>query len=82
MKATIEFDLLEEREDFERMSKANQLCCVIWDFQQYLRKLYRRDDERLSKMSADHLIEEMYGEDGKWWACLDEHGINLDRIWS
>ena len=37
MKAILEFDLPDDREEYERANAATKLCGFIWDYENYLR---------------------------------------------
>lgn len=43
-KATLEFNLPEEREEYELTVKAGALCSFIFEFSQYLRSQYKYND--------------------------------------
>lgn len=60
MKAIIEFDLNEERAEFELMVNANKWYCVVWDIDQELRRRtkYASDDEDSNVVEALYQFRE------------------------
>jgi len=64
MKAIIEFDLNEERAEFELMVNANKWYCVAWDIDQELRRRtkYASDDADAKVVEALYQFRETVGE--------------------
>lgn len=52
MKAILEFDLTEEREDFEQACNGHKYYGVLWEFDQHLRAKIKYD-EKLSEEVHD-----------------------------
>ena len=76
MKITFSFDTDSEhyqRDEYERMLKADDMCGCLWDIQQKIRGWYNHP-ERYEKLTEDSLAEFFNG-------VMEEHGINLDRLW-
>lgn len=76
MKITFEFDTDSEnfsRDEYERILKADDMCGCLWDIAQQVRGWYNHP-ERYEKLTEDSLSE-------FFWKTMDEHGINLDRLW-
>lgn len=71
MKVVIEFNLPEEKQDYDRCNKASDLCAFIWEFQNYLRTQSRYD-------GTDD-IHKIYS---KWFEMLNDEGIDLENIYS
>ena len=64
MKAILEFDLNEERAEFELVVNANKWYCVAWDIDQELRRRtkYASDDEDEKVVEALYKFRETVGE--------------------
>ncbi len=76
MKITFEFDTDSEhyqRDEYERMLKADDMCDCLWDLSQRIRG-WGKYPERYERLTEDSLSE-------FFWQTMDEHGINLDRLW-
>ena len=76
MKITFEFDTDSEsfsRDEYERTLKADDLCDCLWDIQQKIKGWYNHP-ERHEKLTEDSLAEFFN-------SVMDEHGINLERLW-
>jgi len=74
MRAVLEFDLPEDREEFHGASHANDFWCCLWDMDQHLRSLqkYAPDLEEKEGEMVDKLRE-------KLWDIMREHGITLEE---
>jgi hypothetical protein len=53
MKATLEFNLPEDQDDFQKASRANDLHYAIWEFDQWLRSQTKYAPDTMSKDSYD-----------------------------
>ena len=76
MLITFSFDTESEhysKDEYERMLKADDMCNCLWDLSQRIRGWYNHP-ESYEKLTEDSLSE-------FFWNTLDEHGINLDRLW-
>lgn len=76
MKITFSFDTDSEhyqRDEYERMLKADDMCDCLWDIAQRIRG-WCNHPERYEKLTEDSLSE-------FFWKTMDEHGINLERLW-
>jgi hypothetical protein len=62
MKAYLIFKLPEEREEHMLALKAGEYASALYDVEQYLRKLYKYDSDRVEKLSAAELLEEIRNE--------------------
>lgn len=67
MKITFEFDT--DSENYSRVC----MCDCLWDIAQRIRGWYNHP-ESYEKLTEDSLSE-------FFWKTMDEHGINLDRLW-
>lgn len=56
-KLILEFNLPEEREEAEITQKAGAYHSIIWDVQQYIRKLRKYDDREL--IPKDELVDSL-----------------------
>lgn len=76
MKATLEFNLPDDQEDFQLVTKAQDLYFVILEMHQYLRAKI--------KYAPDSMSEETYKEYEDTMEHLvtlvHEHGLNFDMI--
>ena len=76
MKIIFEFDTDSEhfsRDEYERMLKADDLCDCLWDINKKIKGWYNHP-ERYEPLTEDSLSE-------FFWKTMDEHGINLERLW-
>lgn len=76
MKITFEFDTDSEhfsRDEYERMLKVDDMCDCLWDIQQKISGWYNHP-ERHEPLNEESLST-------FFWKTIDEHGINLDRLW-
>jgi len=71
MKAILKYKLPKDRADFERASKADDLCSFIWDFGQYLRgqEKWAEEPDDIGKIRD------------KWVEMLNDNNIDLDKLW-
>ena len=74
MKAILEFDLNEERAEFELVVNANKWYCVAWDIDQELRRRtkYASDDEDEKVVEALYKFRETVGE------IMSKYNVNFD----
>jgi hypothetical protein len=75
MKAILEFNLPEERDEFEQASNAWKYHSVLWDFDQFLRNKIKYTGDEVTqdvyetlKMIRDNL-----------WIFIEEHNLDLDK---
>lgn len=68
-KATLQFDLPEERIEFKQATEAGSLASAIWDMDQWLRSKIKYEDCNELQCVRDQLYQ-----------ILDDHGINIDEI--
>lgn len=76
MKITFEFDTDSEhyqRDEYERILKADDMCDCLWNLSQRIRG-WCNHPERYEKLTEDSLSE-------FFWNTMDEHGINLERLY-
>ena len=79
MKAVLLFDLDDDnfgdREEFARIRHTTDICSALWDFENYLRQLYKYTElgEREDKM-VNNIAD-------KYYEIMREHGINLDELY-
>ena len=78
MKATIEFNLPEEDNDFRRYAAADDMASVLWDIDQWLRGKIKYPPEDI-KDGAYEAYDETREELSR---LMGEHDVNLDRIWT
>jgi len=71
MKAILKYKLPKDKADFERASRADDLCSFIWDFQQYLRGEWKYKE---TPDDIDTIYKKFNNE-------LYEHNIDLDKLW-
>ena len=71
MKATLKFNLPEERQEHLRAVKATDLCSILWDMDQWFRDEIKHNNKEHLQEARDKLGEFMY-----------DNGINLNEIYS
>ena len=62
MKAILEFDLPEDKEEFEAASKAVDWSILAWDIDQYIRNRLKYQTEKLDVSSAKEELELLRNE--------------------
>ena len=62
MKAILEFDLPEDKEEFEAASKAVDWSILAWDIDQYIRNRLKYQTEKLDTSSAKEELELLRNE--------------------
>ena len=62
MKAILEFDLPEDKEEFEAASKAMDWSILAWDIDQYIRNRLKYQTEKLDTSSAKEELELLRNE--------------------
>ena len=74
MKAILEFDLNEERAEFELTVNASKWYCVVWDIDQELRRRtkYASDDEDEKVVEALYKFRETVGE------IMSKYGLDFE----
>lgn len=76
MKITFEIDTDKEGTDLcelEQLKKASDMAAALWDLQEAVLGWYRHPCDQ-KPLNADTLLETFKD-------ILDEHGINLDKLW-
>lgn len=74
MKAILEFDLNEERAEFELVVNANKWYCVVWDIDQELRRRtkYASDDE------DSNVVEALYQFRETVLGIMNNHNVTFE----
>jgi hypothetical protein len=74
MKAILEFNLDEERAEFELVVNANKWYCVAWDIDQELRRRtkYASDEDDEKVVEALYQFRETVGE------IMSKYGVNFE----
>ena len=62
MKAILEFDLPEDKEEFEVASKAMDWSILAWDIDQYIRNRLKHQTEKLDMLIANKELELLRNE--------------------
>jgi len=75
MKATLEFNLPEEKQNFNLAIKGSDWWYVCWQMDQYLRKRVKYD-ESLSEEQRE-VYEDMRGE---LWRMMNESNVSFDEV--
>jgi hypothetical protein len=60
MKAILEFNLPEDKQEFELASKASKMYCTLWDFDVWLRTEIKYNNQEHYEPVRDKLRELMY----------------------
>lgn len=72
MKATLEFNLPEEREEFDTCNMASSMHCALHELREYLHRKYKHQEPENESRRAEH--DEIVKE---FWDILDSNGIDL-----
>jgi len=62
MKAILEFELPEDKEEFDAASKAMDWAILAWDIEQYIRNRLKYQTEKLDTSSAKEELELLRNE--------------------
>jgi len=62
MKAILEFELPEDKEDFDASAKGMDWAIVAWDMEQYIRNRLKYQTEKLDTSSAKEELELLRNE--------------------
>jgi len=73
MKATLEFNLPEDQNEFEYATKGSEMFLILWNVKQEYRKLMKYHDLTETEYK---LIEDL---NNKLLEDLQDYGINLDK---
>ena len=77
MKATLEFDLPQDNQEFKLATKASDWWNVCWQMDQWLRAQYKyMPDEKYSKEKYDAYYEARE----KLFELISENGVSLDDV--
>ena len=77
MKATLEFNLPENQDDFELATKGGKWYSVVWDMDQWLRTQYKyMPDSEYSKDKYDAYYEARQ----KLNEIMNDNGVNLEDV--
>jgi len=77
MKATLEFNLPEDQQEFNLATKGSNWWNVCWDMDQWLRAQYKyMPDEKYSKEKYDAYYEARQ----KLFELMSENGVSLDDV--
>ena len=74
MKAILEFDLPEDKEEFEAASKAVDWSILAWDIDQYIRNRLKYQTEKLDTSSA---IEELELLRNELHELMEDNGLRF-----
>lgn len=73
MKATLEFNLPEDQNEFEYATKGSEMFLILWNVKQEYRKLMKYHDLTENEYKIVEALNDSLHED------LQHHGINLDK---
>jgi hypothetical protein len=74
MKATIEFNLPEDKYEWENAIRADAMYCALWDLSQELRTMWKYQEY---KTNEEYAIVDSIRD--KFYEILNEHSINLNK---
>lgn len=77
MKATLEFNLPEDHDDFELATKGGKWYSVVWDMDQWLRSQYKYMPD--GEYSEDK-YNAYYEARQKLNEIINENGVSLDDV--
>ena len=83
MKATLEFNLPEDQEEYNRANKARDLCSLLWNleemFRSSLRESENKDDIDETDIIKYQTMEKVWDE---YIKLKEENGINIDELYT
>jgi hypothetical protein len=71
MKATIEFNLPEDKYEYDLANKSSSLLSCLMEFEQEIRKIYKYEDLKENQLEIVEKIRE------KFYEILQDNEINL-----
>ncbi len=74
MKATLEFNLPEDKYEWENAIQADAMFCALWDLSQELRTMWKYQQYQREEEYA--IVESIRD---KFYIILQEHNVNLDK---
>ena len=74
MKATLEFQLPEDKHEWDNAVKADAMYSALWDLSQELRTMWKYQEY---KTEEEYAIVEAIRD--KFYEILNEHSINLNK---
>jgi hypothetical protein len=74
MKATIEFNLPEDKYEWDNAIRADAMYLALWDLSQELRSMWKYKEY---KTEEEYAIVETIRD--KFYEILNQHNINLDQ---
>ena len=74
MKATLEYNLPEDKHEWDNAVKADAMYAALWDFSQELRTMWKYQEYQTEDEYA--LVDSIRD---KFYEILNEHNINLDK---
>ena len=77
MKATLEFNIPEDQDDFELATKGGKWYSIVWEMDQWLRTQYKyMPDEEYSEDRYNAYVEARE----KLFELMKENGVNLEDV--
>jgi hypothetical protein len=74
-KATLEFNLPEEQDEFETANNASKYYSVLWDLDQYLRNFVKYPSDREDPILTDTMAKVR----DELWRLMKEHNLDLNK---
>jgi len=74
MKATIEFELPEDIEEYEMANNASKMYMALWDIKQLFRSKLKYNSDGLN----DEQLEQWEAMRGEFFEILDNNDLKLD----
>ena len=89
-------DFLDEQEDFDRCVQAKDLCACIEDLRELLSKYKTQAEQKCVEFEDQTTTQPIYTDSNHWelvydihdemineyFSILEDHGINMDKLWS
>ena len=69
MKAILEFELPEDKQDFELVNSASKMYCIIWEIDQYLRSEIKYNGKEEFEPIREKLYELMNSSNFSFDMC-------------
>jgi hypothetical protein len=74
-KATIEYNLPEEQDEFETANNASKYYSVLWELDQYLRNFVKYPSDKEDPIFTDTMAKVR----DELWRLMREHNLDLNK---
>ena len=77
MKATLKFNLPDDKMEFNRASQSLDMACALFDILQLRKKIFRKYESYIDTPEWSSVVDFMGDEISD---ILEEHNINIDKL--